>query len=164
MDIGKRYVNKLDPSECEVLYGRAGYLHAIAFVRSETNDHDFGKEIVLHIVKHICKEGEKVANEYDTNLPLLWEWHGKAYLGVIHGVAGILFTLLCFYEEVSSIDGAVEKINAAIAMLNELCFASGNLKSSFGAERDKTVACYCNIGNSSWVFSFPSYQSCSVSR
>ena len=67
-------------------------------------------------------------------------------------------------KEVSSIDGAVEKIKAAIAMLNELCFTSGNLKSSFGAERDKTVACYCNNGNSSWVFSFPSYQSCSVSR
>ena len=41
LDIG-RYVQTLPAEECEVLYGRAGYLHTIAFIRSTANDPDFG--------------------------------------------------------------------------------------------------------------------------
>jgi len=137
LDVGNQYVaQKLPPSESEVLYGRAGYLQAIAFVISETNDADFGKALVQKILKDIVAEGENVAVESGSYFPLLWEWHGKAYLGAIHGVAGILFTLLCFYEEVSLIEGAIGKIKATIAKLDELCFASGNLKSSLGSEKE----------------------------
>ncbi|KAL7532223.1 hypothetical protein ACHAXR_004498 [Thalassiosira sp. AJA248-18] len=140
LDIGTRYVEKLPESECEVLYGRAGYLQAIAFVRSETNDNDFGNTMVQHIVKSILKEGERVANANESAAnSLLWEWHGKKYLGAIHGVAGILFTLLCFHEEVSLIDNSLSKIKTTITKLSELCSASGNLKSSLGTERDKLV-------------------------
>ena len=62
LEIG-RFVNQLPVSECEVLYGRAGYLHAIEFVRSEIEDKDFGKELVQLIVRDIIREGIKVANE-----------------------------------------------------------------------------------------------------
>ncbi|KAL7555278.1 hypothetical protein ACHAWF_019055 [Thalassiosira exigua] len=139
LDIGSRCVRSLGHEECEVLYGRAGYLQAIAFVRSETTDYWFGKAQAQHIVKHIVKEGERVAAHSGTHKTLLWEWHGKAYLGAIHGVAGIIFTLLLFYEEVSLVEQALEKIKATIAKLDKVCFASGNLKSSLGTDRDKLV-------------------------
>ena len=147
LEIGNVLVQQLPDSECEVLYGRAGYLHAIKLVRTETGDLRFGRRLVERTVKDIIKEGERNAGAERTNtsgvgnrLPLLWAWHSKVYLGAIHGVVGILYTLLCFYEEVSIIDGAIDKIRVMTMKLNEMCFeSSGNLKSSIGSERDELV-------------------------
>ena len=136
LDIGHRFVKGLRHSECEVLYGRAGYLGALAFVRAGTGDNMFGMNLARDLVGAIVMEGERVARAHSKGLPLLWEWHGKTYLGAIHGVAGILFTLLCFYEEVSLIEGAVEKIKDTITKLGDMCSASGNLRSSIGSERE----------------------------
>ena len=142
LEIGNRIVQQLPESECEVLYGRAGYLQAIALVRSETSDAEFGRSLVEQIVKTIIAEGERNAEAASTaeTLPLLWLWHTKAYLGAIHGVTGILYTLMCFIDEVSMIEGAILKIKRSISRLNDLCFAStGNLRSSIGSERDELV-------------------------
>ena len=146
LDIGTRLVQNLSESECEVLYGRAGYLHAIALVRSETGDVEFGRPLVEQIVRVIIKEGERNAQAARTRsdvggtLSLLWKWHNKAYLGAIHGVVGILYTLLCFIDEVSTIEGAIHKIKMTLAALNGMCYSSSdNLRSSIGSERDELV-------------------------
>ena len=123
----------LPASECEVLYGRCGYLQAIAFVRSETDDGGYGGHVVLRIARAVLEEGERTAAAAAAaaaggDLPLLWRWHGKAYLGAIHGVVGVLFVLLCFPREVSSIGGAMGRIRTTIAMLDGHCHASGNLR------------------------------------
>jgi len=139
LDIGNRYVKTLPAEECEVLYGRAGYLHVIAFIRSTTNDPDFGRDVVKVIVQQIIHEGQRVAARSHTSLPLMWTWHGKDYLGAIHGVVGILYTLLCFHDEVSLIKGAIEMIKVMTTKLDELCFPTGNLKSSLGSDKDRLV-------------------------
>ena len=121
----------LPASECEVLYGRCGYMQAIAFVRSETDDGGYGGHVVLRIARAVLEEGERTAAAAAAaggDLPLLWRWHGKAYLGAIHGVVGVLFVLLCFPREVSSIEGAMGRIRTTIAMLDGHCHASGNLR------------------------------------
>lgn len=139
LEIGRRYVTTLPEEECEVLYGRAGYLHAILLVRNETNDPEFGRILVRSIVQNITKEGEQVASESDTDLPQLWTWHNKKYLGAIHGVSGILFTLLNFQEEVPLATETIDKIKTTTSKLDQFCFASGNLKSSLSNRTDRLV-------------------------
>ncbi|KAL3809527.1 hypothetical protein ACHAXA_001258 [Cyclostephanos tholiformis] len=121
-----------------VLYGRCGYLHAIAFVRSGTNDDEYGQGAAARIVRAVLLEGERTSIETRSttsgDMPLLWTWHGKAYLGAIHGVVGILFTLLCFRREVSSMGGAMDRIRTTITNLDRHCYASGNLMPSLGNE------------------------------
>ena len=141
LEIGRRYVTTLPEEECEVLYGRAGYLHAILLVRNETNDQGFGKILVQSIVQNIIKEGEQNANE---SLPLLWTWHNKAYLGSIHGIVGILFTLLYFKEEVPLAKETIDNIKTTTTQLDQLCFASGNLKSSLGSDRTDRLVHLCH--------------------
>ena len=52
-------------------------------------------------------------------------------------MAGILFTLLCFYDEVMLVDDdAIARIKGTIAALDEMCLPSGNLMSSLGKERE----------------------------
>ena len=49
--------------------------------------HQLYRKIVLH--------GQKTSKRHAwMNSPLLWEWHGKVYLGAAHGVAGVLHVLM----------------------------------------------------------------------
>lgn len=38
--------------------------------------------------------GKNMAAETSIGPPLMYEWHGKKYLGAAHGIAGILFVLI----------------------------------------------------------------------
>jgi hypothetical protein len=103
--VGSRIIieGKLDKNECEVLYGRCGYLHAILFIRKNLSLPTFGQDIALTIIDQIITTGTrnaasaKIENDDHHDLPLLWVWHGKVYLGACHGISGILYTLLHFW-------------------------------------------------------------------
>ena len=140
-------VECLDEKECEILYGRAGYLTAILFARKHLKDAAFGRAVVVNTVRTIIENGVATARKYQTNLPLLWEWHGSLYLGAAHGVVGILCTLVNFVDELSLVDEQIgggiksmDLIRQTIDVLdNDQTFPSGNLRSSIGREKDKLV-------------------------
>ncbi|OBZ77248.1 LanC-like protein 2 [Grifola frondosa] len=108
---------------CEVLYGRAGLLYALLFLRAELSaartalaqtPHDRDRVIasvirlssdanISALVNDIIQRGITGAKLYKDELddeekalapPLMWSWHGKRYLGAAHGVAGILQMLI----------------------------------------------------------------------
>ena len=140
-------VECLDEKECEILYGRAGYLTAILFARKHLKDAAFGRAVVVNTVRTIIENGVATVRKYQTNLPLLWEWHGSLYLGAAHGVVGILCTLLNFVDELPLVDEQIgggiksmDLIRQTIDVLdNNQTFPSGNLRSSIGREKDKLV-------------------------
>ena len=125
----------LPPKECDVLYGRAGAIQAILFLRQVLKSDDIGQDCVLQLANEILREGRRYAaiNKHD-GLPLLWEWHEKKYLGAAHGVVGILHTLL----NLSSTELAIlneqydihNYIKETIEGLKNYCWPSGNLDSS----------------------------------
>eukprot|EP00899_Mesostigma_viride_P015413 jgi/Mesvir1/23873/Mv10668-RA.1 len=112
------------PSD-ELLYGRAGYLHALLFTARHVA---VGETAVAAAPAAQAGEGGVVdaaasgAGEADpppfdqeslqrvlraivlsglkggnpASCPLMYSWHGKEYLGAAHGLMGILFTLLHF--------------------------------------------------------------------
>ncbi|KZT02775.1 uncharacterized protein LAESUDRAFT_388250 [Laetiporus sulphureus 93-53] len=114
---------RLDDDGCEVLYGRAGLLYALLLLRSALNSF-VGSELrneregspIRQTVEHLCadqniqalvndivKRGKVGAEEYKEQLdvdergrgpPLMWSWHGKRYVGGVHGTAGILQMLI----------------------------------------------------------------------
>lgn len=133
-------------SECEVLYGKSGYLQSILFVRNALDKSTYGKDIVPSILESILQEGRKTAQLYGkpNGLELMWQWHGKVYLGAAHGIVGILYTLLCFIQEIEELlqEGKryVRMIEQTIKALNEsCCHPSGNLPSSLGNQKDELV-------------------------
>jgi hypothetical protein len=102
--------------ECELMYGRAGYLHALLFARTRCRSNENEDEPALvppeafrGIVAQIVAEGvagaRRVVDESSTSTPtststlirtpgLSHAWRGKRYLGCAHGEAGILLTLV----------------------------------------------------------------------
>jgi hypothetical protein len=155
--------DNLPPPQCEVLYGRAGAIQAILFVRSELQDRSLGKSLVVKLARDILEQGRKEAQVYNSStstkkMPLIWQWHDSYYLGAAHGVVGILHTLLQLSPEDLAL---VEKdffkstgqkiqplqviLDTVDAILDHFIMPSGNLQSSVHKERDRLVQ-WCHGG------------------
>ncbi|EPQ51489.1 hypothetical protein GLOTRDRAFT_22498, partial [Gloeophyllum trabeum ATCC 11539] len=111
---------KVEEDGCEVLYGRAGLLYAILYLRSaaggssgnslaKTVEPLISDQVIQALVDDIIKRGKTGATYYQGDLSgkdkerapkLMWMWHGKRYLGGAHGVAGILQILLSAPTEI----------------------------------------------------------------
>jgi lantibiotic modifying enzyme len=140
--------SQLPPSECEVLYGRAGAIQAALWLRQEFRDASIGRELVVRLAIAILLEGQKQGDRTNSGL-LSWEWHGKVYVGAAHGIVGILQTLLSLDPQdwnaiQRKIPTALQKIQETMhSLMNpDFCFESGNLKSSVPAKKlcaDKLV-------------------------
>jgi hypothetical protein len=100
---GRSTADNMD--ECEVLYGRAGMLYALLYLRNAF--HDWSEEdraplqqlisdaTLAKLVDSIMASGRGggalLASEFKKRdavqlPPLMWAWHGKRYLGAAHGV------------------------------------------------------------------------------
>ena len=99
-------------SQCEVLYGRAGLLYALLYLRNSVHAHPteqreelegeletlLSDHVLATLVDSIIERGKFGArvlssehgalHDADTGdlPPLMWKWHGRRYLGGAHGV------------------------------------------------------------------------------
>ncbi|BDA45484.1 LanC-like protein 2 [Coccomyxa sp. Obi] len=138
-------VLQMPPGECELLYGRSGYLYALLFTRKYLGASSISAELVKTIVQQIVTEGSREAARVNyNNMPLLWQWHGKYYLGAAHGVTGILHTLLLacdVFDPRELFPGLdlLELIRQTTKVLAHEAMKSGNLPSSLGTDDDRLV-------------------------
>jgi len=85
--------------DCSILFGLAGALQVIWFLRNELDDSTFGRDLALTLsstillegLQHAEKDGNCINSEKTT---LQWKWNGWPYLGTGTGSVGILFALL----------------------------------------------------------------------
>ncbi len=105
----------------EVLYGASGYLTSLLYLKQH-----FPLEVpamLVHAVVHHILEGA----EDGPGGALLWQWHGKDYLGAAHGVSGILLALLDVHAHVGPLPQEVRiRIHATLEYLHSLRLPSGN--------------------------------------
>ena len=95
-------VTATPPTECEVLYGRAGYLYALLFVQKHVGRDSISSSTVVGQIQQILEAGAAGAQSEPAlqSWGLMYQWHGSQYLGGCHGLAGqlqklcVLHTLL----------------------------------------------------------------------
>src|SRR5205085_7608351 len=83
----------------ELLYGRAGYIYALKFIQNYCSDNTeimqrLTDEKVKEIYELIIVEGRKGGELNSDSVekpPLMWRWHGKEYLGAVHGICKCFF-------------------------------------------------------------------------
>jgi hypothetical protein len=78
----------------EYLYGRAGYLYTLMFLRRELGHHVIDTQLITDVFQAMIKSGEKYARETGSQSPLMYKWHDSEYMGAAHGVSGIVYLLL----------------------------------------------------------------------
>jgi len=139
--------NALSDNSDELLYGRTGYLWSILFVIKYCGEDKELSEIVLTVVKYITENGKKIKSES----PLMYEWHGKPYIGAAHGLAGILYVLLQI-PQIQSDNSLLCTIQKAVDFLLKQSFKSGNYPTRVGGTSDDLVQ-WCH-GAPALVFLF----------
>lgn len=80
-------VLQLPPQDCELLYGRCGYIYALMFARQYTgHDSPSSQQLIKALLKQIVEEGKKTVQQVGTSFNLLYQWHGTLYLGGVPSV------------------------------------------------------------------------------
>eukprot|EP01138_Halocafeteria_seosinensis_P007581 gb/GECG01007749.1/.p1 GENE.gb/GECG01007749.1/~~gb/GECG01007749.1/.p1 ORF type:complete len:438 (+),score=36.37 gb/GECG01007749.1/:1-1314(+) len=125
-----------DPHEYdELLFGRAGYLHAQRFINEQCGAEIIPTNEIQMVAKAIISSGKRLGNE---ECPLMWEWHDKKYLGAAHGVAGIVHELLCVTNLLHEDEAKLVR-KTIDHCLKYFRFNSGNFRSSIDSSKDKLV-------------------------
>jgi len=148
-------VSKLPPGECEMLYGRAGYLAALLTLAA--NGQALNMDISMELVKDLVQQGRRGAaaigltgqdgifvSAQQLGFSLMYSWHDSAYLGAIHGVTGIMYVLVCAAEagvlsDQIEANSLIEEVQLCTAALLAMRTATGNLPSSLGSSKDTLV-------------------------
>ncbi|DBA69848.1 TPA: hypothetical protein ACH3X2_012560 [Trebouxia sp. C0005] len=141
---GSRVLN-MPSAECEILYGRCGYLHALLFARKYAGPSPDTQQLIKQLLQQIVEEGQRGTAQLrsmgNTSWDLMWSWHGSYYLGGAHGVCGILLTLMQCHPELEELypGQATPLLMGVLGGLMTQILPSGNLLSSLGSESDKYV-------------------------
>ncbi len=78
----------------EYLFGRAGYLYTLMFLRREIGHPAIDTQLITDVFEAMIKSGEKYARQTGSQSPLMYKWHDSEYMGAAHGVSGIVYLLL----------------------------------------------------------------------
>ena len=97
----------------EILYGAAGVLLASKLVEySPECDKEINTEDQHALVRYLVESGQQVSADLHSQWPLMYVWHHRDYLGMAHGIGGILYTLLHFpeyFDDPSNCQGQTHK-------------------------------------------------------
>ncbi|KII70193.1 LanC-like protein 1 [Thelohanellus kitauei] len=132
-----------DSSADEILYGRAGYLYTILFLKLQTSQ-VVPPELMNHVCKLILESGVSYTCEFPA--PLCYTFHNSIYFGAAHGYVGILYMLLDPHVlSCPIITSNLLIIRQTADELFKNLFPSGNLPSSYPPRRDELVQ-WCHGG------------------
>jgi hypothetical protein len=115
-----------EDSENEWLYGRAGYLYYLRLVKAAFVDDAK--------VSHMITDTQDDVVEAILNSPRPWKWHGKSYVGAVHGLIGIITQVTLTDPE-----RYARAVEADLSVLLTYQYDSGNWPSSLPPGRDKQV-------------------------
>lgn len=116
-----------DPeSENEWLYGRAGYLYYLRLVKASFIDDDK--------TTRMLNDTQIDVIETMLDSPRPWKWHGKAYVGAVHGTIGIITQIVLTDPE-----RWAPAVEAELAVILSYQYDSGNWPSSIPPGKDRLV-------------------------
>lgn len=81
-------------SSDEFLVGRSGYLAGIYWLNSMINPMPISNEIIHEICSVMLESGRRYSEKEQLPIPIMYEYHGKEYLGAAHGLCSILWSFL----------------------------------------------------------------------
>ncbi|OQN99313.1 hypothetical protein B0A48_14289 [Cryoendolithus antarcticus] len=117
----------LDPeTENEFLFGRAGYLYLLRLVKASFVDDPATLQLITDT------QDDVVDAILDSPRP--WKWHGKTYVGAIHGAMGIITQVV-----LTDPKKYAAKVAPDLAVLLTYQYETGNWPSSIPPERDRLV-------------------------
>jgi len=113
-------------TENEVLYGRAGYLYLLRLVKASFADDEKTLQLITDTQDDVI--------DAILDSPRPWKWHGKAYIGAVHGAVGIITQVV-----LTNPTKYAPKMETDLAVMLTYQYDTGNFPSSVPPERDRLV-------------------------
>lgn len=126
----------LDDGADEMLVGRSGYLLGLAWLQQQLQREILPKEETMKLSSIIIQSGRKYAAKHKKKVPLMFQFHGREYLGAAHGVSAILLSLLTLPTNDSK---DLEDVKATIDEILKLQDETGNFPSKFDKNESHLV-------------------------
>ena len=109
----------------EWLYGRAGYLYLLRLVKASFKDDPDTLDMIDDTADDVI--------DAIMDSPRPWKWHGKAYLGAVHGSIGIITQIVLTDPQMAP------KLEADLGALLSYQYDGGNWPSSIPPGKDRLV-------------------------
>mmetsp|Transcript_3378 Transcript_3378/g.8532 ORF Transcript_3378/g.8532 Transcript_3378/m.8532 type:complete len:201 (+) Transcript_3378:642-1244(+) len=85
--------------EDEILYGRAGWLLGACMLNHHLGRGTVPEDITLPVLRALLASGRSLAARMPSGSPpLFFTWHNRPYLGAAHGLMGICYVLLHYWD------------------------------------------------------------------
>lgn len=84
----------LDDSQDEMLVGRCGFVLGIQWLQKQLKTDIISQDDMKELAQVMLKSGREYARANEHSVPLMYQYHGREYLGAAHGVSAILLSLL----------------------------------------------------------------------
>ncbi|KHN80702.1 LanC-like protein 3 -like protein [Toxocara canis] len=128
-DLGKRILEDgyQGDGDDEMLAGRAGYLAAALNLRMAMRKDLIQMKRVKAVLNKMIESGRTYAAEHNSPTPLMYQYHGREYLGAAHGLMGILQMLLSFFDLLD--EQAKMDITATLDWILSVQKSNGNVAS-----------------------------------
>ena len=124
VDIHHRVVCMKKKSEDEVLYGNAGYLYCLLLIRKEVPEAEISDEVIKKVSDVLVVHGTKLAQSIGPDPPLMYSFANTKYVGAAHGLAGIVYLLLCS-AELRCNSETMDSLRACVDYLQRIKLPSG---------------------------------------
>lgn len=130
----------LDDGQDEMLVGRCGYLLGILWMQREINEEIVSKSEISRLASIIIKSGRDYSNYHKKKIPLMYQYHGREYLGAAHGISAILFALLKTDLNSKDLQDVKSSIDIILSLQNDF----GNFPSKFNKPEDSHLVHWCH--------------------
>ncbi|KAL3982406.1 Lanthionine synthetase C-like family protein [Acanthocheilonema viteae] len=134
IEIGHLIANNdvLGDGDDELLAGRVGFLAAVITLRENMAHEVIPDACVGNVVNKIIDSGRSYAISKQFKVPLMYQYHGRHYLGAAHGLMGILQILLCFVKFLD--EEAKSDVLKTVDWIVSLQLKNGNIPSKVEEE------------------------------
>ena len=147
-------VAQLPVDDCELMYGRAGYLHACLVARQAAGAACVPDAVIVRTALAILDSGAAAADAagpaFAQKWGLLFRWKSADYLGAAHGLCGIVTTLLQAEAALQNTgwqipQAAAARLRAATLALAASVMPSGNMPTrATGRDADDRLVQWCH--------------------
>eukprot|EP01062_Namystynia_karyoxenos_P062740 TRINITY_DN55617_c0_g1_i1.p1 TRINITY_DN55617_c0_g1~~TRINITY_DN55617_c0_g1_i1.p1 ORF type:complete len:445 (+),score=85.17 TRINITY_DN55617_c0_g1_i1:100-1335(+) len=128
----------VEQSEDELLFGRAGYIYALLWVRESigADAADFATPL-RSVAERLVLAGRRIAGHRYGDWPLMWHCFNEPYLGAAHGAVGIIAMLYKCWDVLSAESRGL--VQSTMDRLLSIRYSSGNVPIILGDRRDEHV-------------------------
>lgn len=117
----------LDDGQDELLVGRCGFLRGLRWLQCELRTEILPDTELQRLASIIIESGRSYAHRKKKKVSLMYQYHGREYLGAAHGISAILFSLLTVPLSVNDLRDVKSTIDAILKLQDE----EGNFPSKF---------------------------------